>query len=131
MRGLWSFMIGFGIALTWQFACGQMQLPFKKGVNLTNWFQAKSASEIHFTRFTRQDMEQIKSLGCDAIRLPINLHAMTSGEPDYIPHPLFLSFLDQVVSWAEELNLHLILDNHTFDPTTNTSPDIGPVLVKV
>ena len=56
---------------------------FTKGVNVTGWFQAGSAREIHFTMFTKKDFEQIKSLGCDVIRLPINLHYMTNGAPDY------------------------------------------------
>jgi endoglucanase len=107
------------------------QLPFSKGVNLTGWFQASNAGQIQFSRFTKKDFQNIKSLGCDVIRLPINLHAMTSGEPDYILDPLFLEFLDEAVGWAEDLQMHLILDNHTFDVTSNTDPAIGPVLVKV
>ncbi len=107
------------------------QVLFQRGVNLTNWFQSASASQIQFNRFTKKDFQDIKSLGCDVIRLPINLHAMTSGAPDYTLDPLFLSFLDQAVDWAEELDIHLILDNHTFDPSAPTDPAIGPVLVKV
>ncbi len=105
--------------------------PFNKGVNLTNWFQANAAQQIPFNRFDRSDFEHIKQLGCDVIRLPINLHNMTSGAPAYQLDPLFLSFLDQAVDWAEELNLHLILDNHSFDPSSATSPDINNVLVPV
>ncbi|MBL0741978.1 hypothetical protein [Chryseolinea lacunae] len=60
------------------------QVPFSKGVNLTSWFQALGPRQIQFTRFTRKDFERIKSLGCDAIRLPINLHTMTSGAPDEV-----------------------------------------------
>ena len=48
------------------------------------------------------------------VRLPINLHAMTSGPPDYRIDPLLYDFLDQIADWADELELHLILDNHTF-----------------
>ena len=107
------------------------QVPFNKGVNLTTWFQASSPRQIQFSKYTRKDFERIKSLGCDVIRMPINLHAMTNGEPDYILDPLFLAFLDEAATWAEELQLHLILDNHTFDPAANTDPAIGPVLVKV
>lgn len=107
------------------------QVPFTKGVNLTTWFQASSPRQIQFSKYTKKDFERIKSLGCDVIRLPINLHAMTNGEPDYILDPLFLEFLDEVVNWSEELQLHLILDNHTFDPASNTDPAIGSVLVKV
>ena len=105
--------------------------PFSRGVNLTQWFQVNGPREIQFTQFTRKDFEQIKSLGADAIRLPINLHAMTEGPPNYRPDPLFLSFLDQVVDWAEELELHLILDNHTFNVEEDTDPQIGRILEKV
>ncbi|MGK7395663.1 MAG: cellulase family glycosylhydrolase [Candidatus Cyclobacteriaceae bacterium M3_2C_046] len=107
------------------------QVPFHKGVNLTNWFQAPSAQQVQFTRFTKQDFINIKSLGCDVIRLPINLHYMTDGSPEYSIDPLFYEFMDQVVEWAEELEIHLILDNHTFDPAVDTSPDVEPILIAV
>jgi endoglucanase len=107
------------------------QVPFSKGVNITGWFQASSSRQIQFSKFTKTDFQRIKSLGCDVIRLPINLHSMTTGAPDYVPDPLFLQFLDEAVTWAEELELYIILDNHTFDPAANTDPAIGPVLVKV
>jgi len=35
------------------------------------------------------------------------------------------------VDWSEELKLHLILDNHTFDPAENTDPGVGAILEKV
>ncbi len=104
------------------------EAPFHRGVNLTNWFQAPSARQMQFTRYTRQDFINIQSLGFDVIRLPINLHFMTGGAPDYILDPLFLEFLDQAVNWAEELGIHLILDNHTFSPSEDTDPDVGKVL---
>ena len=107
------------------------QVPFHKGVNLTSWFQAASPRQIQFTKFTKKDFQNIRSLGCDVIRLPINLHAMTSGTPDYTLDPLFLDFLDQAVGWSEELNIYLILDNHSFDPAVSTNPDVENILIKV
>ncbi len=109
----------------------QAQVPFHRGVNLTNWFQSDNARKIQFRKYTKKDFMDIKSLGCDVIRLPINLHGMTSGTPDYIIDPLFISFLDSAVNWAEELNIYLIIDNHSFDPSVNTSSDIGQILTKV
>ena len=103
-------------------------LPFSKGVNLTNWFQASSPGSIDFSKYTYEDFSDIKSLGIDVIRLPINLHSMTLGDPDQTLDPLFLFFLDQVITWAEELDLYLILDNHTFDPSDATDPQIGDIL---
>jgi endoglucanase len=111
--------------------CWGSETPFKRGVNLTGWLQASGPRQIQFTRFTRQDIVNIKSLGCDVIRLPMNLHFMTDGAPDYTIDPLFYNFLDQIVDWTEELHLHLILDNHTFDPRSNTDPNIEDVLVRV
>lgn len=109
----------------------QAQVPFHRGVNLTQWFQAPSAGQIQFTRFTKKDFENIKSLGCDVIRLPVNLHAMTNGAPDYTLDPLLFKFLDQAVAWSEELNIYLILDNHSFDAAADTQPEVQDILVKV
>lgn len=116
--------------------CGSTLLPaqnppFHKGVNLTGWFQTNSPRQIQFTRYTKKDFEQIKSLGCDVIRLPINLHFMTQGDSEYTLDPLFLKFLDEPVNWAEELGMYLLLDNHTFDPAGDTDPNVGEVLKKV
>ncbi len=107
------------------------QAPFSRGVNLTGWFQASGPRKIQFRKFTKKDFNDIKSLGCDVIRLPINLHAMTNGAPNYTIDPLFFTFLDSTVNWAEDLHLYLMIDNHTFDPATSTDPQIGQVLVKV
>ena len=70
------------------------QVPFSKGVNLTEWFQAGSPGQIDFSKYTYEDLVDVKSLGVDVIRLPINLHSMTLGAPDYELDPLFLFFLD-------------------------------------
>ena len=105
--------------------------PFHRGVNLTNWLQTPNPRQIQFTKFTRQDLVNIKSLGCDVIRLPINLHFMTGGAPAYAIDPLFFSFLDPIVGWAEELGIHLILDDHTSSSDTATDPAVGDILVPV
>ncbi|MBK6963007.1 MAG: cellulase family glycosylhydrolase [Bacteroidales bacterium] len=107
------------------------QLPFHRGINLTGWFQASDAGYIQFRKFTFKDFTEIKSLGCDVIRLPVNLHDMTSGAPDYIIDPVLFSLLDSVISWAELLQMHLIIDNHSFDPSVSTSPDVGQILTRV
>ncbi len=106
-------------------------IPFNRGINLTGWFQAPNVYEMQFTKYTFKDFENIKSLGCDVIRLPINLHYMTGGPSDYRLDSLFLFFLDQAVDWADSLGIYIILDNHTFDVNQDTDPEIGDVLKKV
>ena len=65
-------------------AAWSSETPFKRGVNLTGWLQTSNVRQIQLTKFTKQDFINIKSLGCDVIRLPINLHAMTGGEPELV-----------------------------------------------
>ena len=107
------------------------QTPFKRGVNLTGWFQTSGTKQIQFTKYTKKDFENIKSLGCDVIRLPINLFYMTDGKPDYNIDPLFYDFLDQAINWAEELKIYLMLDNHTSDDLASKNPDLETILAKV
>ena len=107
------------------------QTPFSRGVNLTNWFQGEDAGSIQFRKFTSQDFTQIKQLGCDVIRLPVDLHNMTSGAPEYTVDPVLFCLLDSVVTWAETLQIYLLIDNHSFDPSVPTSPDVGQILTRV
>lgn len=107
------------------------EAPFQHGVNLTNWFQASGPGRLHYNKYGREDFENIKSLGFDVVRLPINLHFMTSGDPDYLVDTIFLEYLGEVISWAEELELYLILDNHTSDINEDTDPGVGDILNKV
>jgi len=113
------------------FVTAKAQVPFNRGVNLTGWFQVDGARSIQFTLYSKEDFENIKSLGCDVIRLPINMHSMTSGSPSYTVDPLLFVFLDSAVTWAEDLDMYLLLDNHSFDPNENTSPGIVDILVKI
>jgi endoglucanase len=131
MMHLQRLLIISCLVLTRIFHVNAQEVPFEKGVNLTGWFQSNSAQEIHFTKYTQSDFENLQSLGCDVIRLPINLHHMTGGAPDYTLDTLFLRFLDSAVSWANQLDMHLILDNHTFDPSVDTDPEVGTILKKV
>ena len=119
------------ILLGWATAGWSAEIPFQRGVNLTGWLQAASPQEVQFSKFGRDDLLDIQRLGCDVVRLPVNLHGMTSGPPSYRIDPLLYAFLDPIVAWAHELGLHLILDNHSFDPSVDTSPQVGQVLVPV
>jgi endoglucanase len=127
-----SFLILF---LYWQMnpnnLSAQPPMPFTKGVNLTNWFQVNEVGQIQINKYTKKDFEQLKSLGCDVIRLPIHLHSHTSGQPNFEVNPLLFEFLDEIVGWAEDLNMHLILDNHTFDPAGFTPLTIDLPLLKI
>ena len=115
--------------LFFSFFAVSAQNPFSKGVNLTGWFGASDARSVPFNKFTKKDLQDIKSLGCDVIRLPITLHYMTNGAPDYTIDPIFYNYLDQVIDWTEELQLNLIIDNHTIEVAK--SKDVETPLLKI
>ncbi|MDZ7345786.1 MAG: glycoside hydrolase family 5 protein, partial [candidate division KSB1 bacterium] len=107
------------------------EVPFNRGVNITGWFQTLVPRHLQFTKFTKQDRINIKSLGCDVIRLPIFLQHMHAGPPEYKLDPILYHFLDQVIDWAEELEIYLILDYHTYDATLFTDPNLEKNLIAI
>jgi endoglucanase len=106
-------------------------LPFSRGVNFTEWFETQSAESIIFTKYTEQDFSDAKSLGVDVIRLPIRMHSMTGPGPEYRIDSMLLRFLDMAVDWAEKYEIHIIIDNHSFDPAKDTANDIDAILLPV
>ncbi|MGC8865541.1 MAG: cellulase family glycosylhydrolase [Bacteroidales bacterium] len=106
------------------------QPPMSRGVNLTGWFdQATHIRSLPFGKYSFKDLEDIKSLGCDVVRLPVNLHYFTSGAPDYRVDTLLFNYLSQVIQWTHELGLTLIIDNHTLAPAN--SPSVRDPLLKI
>jgi len=105
--------------------------PFSRGINFSQWFETANAQAIQFTRFIEQDFINVKSMGADVIRLPIRMHSMTLGAPEYTLDPLLLKFLDTAIDWAEKHQLYIIIDNHSFDPVAATDENIDGILLKV
>jgi endoglucanase len=105
--------------------------PFSKGVNFSGWFETSGARAIQFSRFVEQDFINVKSMGADVIRLPVRMHDMTGGAPEYVLDPLLMRYLDTAVGWAEKHQLYVIIDNHSFDPAAPTAENIDGILLKV
>jgi endoglucanase len=106
-------------------------LPFSKGMNFSGWFETWSAGEPQYSRYTEQDFINVKSLGADVIRLPLTMHRMAGGAPNYTLDTMMLRFLDKAVDWAEKHGLYIIIDNHSFDPIVPTSVNIDKILLPV
>jgi len=87
--------------------------PFSRGVHFAQWFDSiQSAQGINLRRYTEQDFIDVKNLGADAIRLPIDFDVLTSPAPDYTIDPLFFKLLDQAVDLAEKYQLYIIPNHH-------------------
>lgn len=93
-------------------ATAEATVPFHKGVNLTGWFQSASVDDLPLLQFGPDDFRQLRELGVDGVRLPVNFLAYTNGDS---LDPKFLRFLDQAVDGLLGAGLSVVLDNHS-DP---------------
>ena len=105
-----------------------IEIPFHRGFNLTWIWSNESANKISFSKYGKEDLENIKEMGCDVIRLPLSLRYFADNTLDRTLNPIFFYFLDQVVDWCEELELYLILDNHTQFPNSSYVPTLKDLI---
>lgn len=100
------------------------ELPFKKAINLTTWLESYEHSGAGITYFGKQDFVNIKNLGAEAIRIPIHFDYWSSKDSEHSINALLFETLDDVVKWAEELKIYIILDCHiNYQRTPNINLD--------
>jgi endoglucanase len=128
-----QLLLLFAFLFTQLIAQGQIvSPPLKKGFNLPEWFENfDQITNIKFKEYIRQDFENIKALGCDHVRLPIEFFDATGPSHDFTVDTLLFYFIDQAANWAEELELYLIIDNHSFGNTYDTEPGVEDTLLAV
>lgn len=88
---------------------------FAKGMNLSNWLEATWQTNYPTPNgYTKSDLLNMKEAGITSIRLPICFAFITDTVAPYTVdenHALF-ERIDTVISWCEELDMMLIIDNH-------------------
>lgn len=89
--------------------------PFTKGFNLCSWFEIWSPGIPNLGLYDKTTFENIKELGCDVIRVPIHFEMFIEDDKSYKIKPIIFEYLDKACDWAEELGIHLIIDNHSFN----------------
>ncbi|WP_413719663.1 glycoside hydrolase family 5 protein [Silicimonas sp. MF1-12-2] len=93
--------------------------PVKRCINLGNALEAPREGDWGYT-IERQHLSAIAEAGFDTIRLPVRFSAHRNTRID----PAFLARVDEVIGWAREEELRIILDLHHFEelmkaPDTN------------
>lgn len=101
------------------------EMPFTKGVNISDWFLQLNESYLTKGKYTDKDFKDIVSLGFEAIRLPIGFHHFTGPAPAYDLSDNFFDILDYAVDLAENNGLYIILDNHTYFGSDVFPPSYG------
>ena len=86
--------------------------PFTAGVNFTGWLEYQPADRVREDMYTRRDFENVRSLGCDVVRLPIHFERFCFAADEYRIPPKILGILDSAAAWTDELDMCLIMDFH-------------------
>ncbi len=101
----------------------------RRGMNLGNMLEAPTEGAWSLT-VQPEYLSLIKQAGFDFVRIPIrwNAHAMQAAP--YIIDPSFFARVDQVVGWAEQNDLAVILDFHNYgeimtNPAANEQRFLG------
>ena len=86
----------------------------RRGVNLGNMLEAPNEGE--WGLFVQEEyFDLIQEAGFDFVRLPVRWNTHAEQEQPYTVDPAFFARVDEVVNWALERNLTVIMDFHHYE----------------
>lgn len=97
--------------------------PIQRCMNLGNALDSpRKEGEWGYT-VRRSDMELLKDEGFDTVRLPIRWSTRMGSAPPYAIDAGFLARVDEIVRWAGEIGLNIIVNVHHYEELSER-PDI-------
>ncbi|MCR9079421.1 MAG: glycoside hydrolase family 5 protein [Hyphomonadaceae bacterium] len=87
--------------------------PISKCMNLGSALEADFEGQWGYV-VRRSDLVRIKRAGFDTIRLPVRWSSHADQEKPYTIDPELLARVDQIVGWAEQIGLNIIVNVHHF-----------------
>lgn len=85
-----------------------------KGINLGNALEAPAEGEWGMT-IEKEYLKRIKDAGFQSVRIPIRWNAHINGDSPYTIDQNFLQRVDQVVGWAIDQELAVMINIHHFN----------------
>lgn len=95
--------------------------PISRCMNLGSALEAPVEGEWGYT-VRREDLVRLKDAGFDTVRLPVRWSVHTDLEPPYAIDPVLLARVDEIIAWAEQIGLQIIVNVHHYD-LMNDDPD--------
>lgn len=87
--------------------------PIRRCMNMGNALEADKEGDWGYT-VRAQDFKHIKRAGFDTVRVPIKFSAHAEPLVPYRISPDFLKRIDQIVDWAINEDLQVIIDTHHY-----------------
>lgn len=104
------------------------ECPFKRGINISDWLLHDTEEYVISSSYTEKDFHDLKSLGFDAVRLPVDFKNHVGLSPDYVINDYLLECIDKAVNWAENTGMYIVIDNHSY--LGESFPNEGPAVLK-
>ncbi|GJM69630.1 hypothetical protein HMSSN036_18460 [Paenibacillus macerans] len=84
------------------------------GWNLGNTLDSTGSDETSWgnPRITRELIQQIAAQGYKSIRIPVTWDSHIGKAPDYTIEPAYLDRVEEVVNWALEAKLYVMINVH-------------------
>ncbi|NQY12317.1 MAG: glycoside hydrolase family 5 protein [Henriciella sp.] len=88
--------------------------PIERCMNLGSALEAPHEGAWGYV-IRREDLARLKEASFDTVRLPVRWSVHTQEAPPYSIDPTLLDRVDEIVGWAEELGLQVIVNVHHYD----------------
>jgi len=85
-----------------------------RGINFGNMLEAPNEGEWGLT-VQEEYFDRVKEAGFDFIRLPVRWNTHAGQEWPYTIDPAFFARVDEIVNWAVERDLTIIVDFHHYE----------------
>lgn len=101
--------------------------PISRCINLGGALEAANEGDWGYT-VRKEDLERIKTAGFDTIRLPVKWSAHADASEPYTIDPDFMARVSEIVGWAEDAGLKIIINVHHYNELMKAPDDHRPRL---
>ena len=91
-------------------------LPVGTCINMGNSLEPETENGWGGKPIDHDDFKRIKAAGFETIRLPVRWHTQSKNKAPYTVNPAYMDRVAQVVDWALDSGLNVILNSHHVDP---------------
>ncbi|WP_354623830.1 glycoside hydrolase family 5 protein [Psychromonas sp. MME2] len=105
---------------SWNGQGGLQQTQLGRGLNLGNYLEAPAEGEWTGGRLlVEEDLQRISDAGFKTVRIPVRWTAHTELESPYAIDSVFMERVKEVVGWANNEGLKVILNVHHYEEMMN------------
>jgi endoglucanase len=89
-------------------------ITLRRGINMGNMLEAPNEGEWGLS-IQEEYFDLIKEAGFDFVRLPVRWNSRAEENPPFTIDPAFFARVDEVVRWALDRDLAIIIDFHHYE----------------